>query len=118
MDREKMVEAVARGIIASTFDEKSVVTSLEVWAEPHFRTLFCEYAQAAIAAYEAELEQAGFRIVPVEPTTQMLVAGRKQTFADMTGAHMGPSAENTYRAMIAAASEKPQSEVAISNDQR
>jgi hypothetical protein len=40
---------------------------------------------------------------PLEPTIEMLVAGRKQTFADMTGEHMGPSAENTWKAMWNAA---------------
>jgi hypothetical protein len=46
------------------------------------------------------LEERLARSVPREPTIEMLVAGRKQTFADMTGAHMGPSAENTWKAMF------------------
>lgn len=46
-------------------------------------------------------------LVPVDPTPEQLVAGRKRLFADMTGAHMGPSAENTYRAMLAAAPQQP-----------
>lgn len=48
----------------------------------------------------------GWVCVPVEPTGAQLMAGRKQLFADMAGAHMGPSAENTYKAMIAASQEK------------
>lgn len=70
-------------------------------------------AQYEALVYLAKLASArvldGWQLVPVEPTIEMLMAGRKQTFADMTGAHMGPSAENTYKAMLAAAP-KPETE--------
>ncbi|HEX9947376.1 MAG TPA: hypothetical protein VGA98_07545 [Allosphingosinicella sp.] len=50
----------------------------------------------------AVLVPLGWVATPEAPTAEMLVAGRKQTFADVTGPHLGPSAENTYRAMIEA----------------
>jgi hypothetical protein len=40
--------------------------------------------------------------VPVEPTAEMLIAGRKQCMQDMLGAHMGPNIENIWRAMVQA----------------
>lgn len=51
---------------------------------------------AAKAAILATLE--GIR----EPTIEALIAGRKQTFADMTGAHLGPNCERTWQAMLTA----------------
>ena len=36
---------------------------------------------------------------PRTPTPDMLMAGRKQTFADMTGEHCGPNTERTWQAM-------------------
>jgi hypothetical protein len=46
-----------------------------------------------------EWARAGLEVAR-EPSAEMLIAGRKQTFADTTGAHMGPSAERTHTAMI------------------
>lgn len=42
------------------------------------------------------------QIVPVTPTIEMLMAGRKQCMADMLSAHMGPNIENIWRAMVLA----------------
>jgi hypothetical protein len=36
----------------------------------------------------------------IEVTPGMLVEGRKQTFKDMTGPHLGPSVENTFNVML------------------
>lgn len=43
------------------------------------------------------------KVLQREPTQEMLIDGRKRTFKDMTAAHMGPSAENTFKAMWDAA---------------
>lgn len=47
------------------------------------------------------------KVVPIEPTVEMLVAGRKQCFADMVGPHMGPNIENIWRVMLAASPAAP-----------
>jgi hypothetical protein len=41
-----------------------------------------------------------------DPTTAMLIAGRKRLMADMTGAHMGPDCEATWVAMAEVAIEQ------------
>lgn len=51
----------------------------------------------------AERLTANQKVVPIEPTAEMLIAGRKQCFADMVGPHMGPNIENIWRVMLAAA---------------
>ena len=50
----------------------------------------------------------GWVLVPREPTMEMVIAGRKRIFADMTGPNMGPSAKGAYEAMLAAAPPTPQ----------
>lgn len=52
---------------------------------------------AAPAAFDAVMA------VLMEPDQPMLMAGRKQTFADMTGEHLGPNAERTFQAILRAA---------------
>lgn len=60
--------------------------------------------QLLLKLYKGEHET--MVIVPKEPTGAMLMAIRKQTIADMTGSHMGPSAENNHKAMIQASQEE------------
>lgn len=78
MDREKLVEAVARAIgEVAGFPFDDAFEHKAAWVRAHgekggrfhdinepFQSEFLEYAQAALEA----IEQAGFRIVPVEPT--------------------------------------------------
>lgn len=41
--------------------------------------------------------------VPIVPTVEMLIAGRKQCMADMIGEHHGPNIERIWKAMLKAA---------------
>lgn len=65
-------------------------------------------ALAIAEAVEKDLAE-GCLMVPSEGSIEQIIALRIQTVADMTGSHMGPHAENNYRAAIAAA---PQSNLA------
>lgn len=72
------------------------------------RRLFVRAANALEAAHPTlSGTPEGWRLVPIEPTPQMLSVARGQMVADMLGPHMGPNAENTYRVMIAAAPPPP-----------
>lgn len=112
VDREKLARAIADGI-GDNFDHAH--ESKSVWVatrgegggryrdinEPRKR----DYFDAADAVLSSIRDQ-GFVIVPREPTQKMLMAGRRQLFADMVGEHCGPSAENTYTAMISSLEEE------------
>ncbi len=57
-----------------------------------------------LATIELTLAQRDrFVLVPKEPTVEQLMAIRKRFMVDIQGAHMGPSAENSYRVALAAA---------------
>ena len=69
-------------------------------------------ADEAIAAYEAEQAAkavpAGFKLVPVEPTLEMLTAaGREDDKAFIDGMPHGATAADTWAAMLAAAPTPP-----------
>ena len=83
-------------------------------------TLPADYAREALAAYEAlaahDAEQAqaakavpaGFKLVPVEPTLEMLTAaGREDDKAFIDGMPHGATAADTWAAMLAAAPTPP-----------
>ena len=44
----------------------------------------------------------GWVSVPIEPTVEMLMAGRKRLMIDMSSSYMGPNTAETYKAIIAA----------------
>ena len=66
-------------------------------------------ARAAIAAHTAALQEAGFAIVPREPTDEMVLDGRGKLYVDLWGGILADDIKDAYRAMIAAAPSPPSS---------
>ena len=87
-DQTDLVEAVARACAASD-DETAGARYTNYWAD---------MARAALAAIEA----AGWRVVPVEPTEAMKVAGLKQAMMAEPDGFIN-QAIAAYVAMLAAA---------------
>ena len=70
------------------------------------RSAMVAYARAALAACSVVL--AGFKLVPVEPTLEMLTAaGREDDKAFIDGMPHGATAADTWAAMLAAAPTPP-----------
>lgn len=96
MSEESMVERVARALWEARSDDE------RAWEEvsPGERKVTLRRARTAIAAHIAALSEAGYAIVPREPTEEMLQRG----LAAWGGfAKSGNKLCAAYRAMIGAA---------------
>lgn len=90
MQREKIVEAMARGMQAECPDYFGLT-----WDKtpPRAQARYERYAEAALTAHDAWLGANGLAVVPVEPTEVMRLEG-VMNFGDV---------RDIYRAMLAAA---------------
>jgi hypothetical protein len=92
-DRDKLIEAMARGLCKSEWPsgtERDYDMMWEGWVTD---------AQAALAAIEAN----GFAVVPREPTVKMVAAGFHEYVLRPSGTDGMELIDYCYRAMIAAA---------------
>lgn len=89
---------------------KDLPDGCEGWLEPLDERI--AELRAALAAHDAEQAAkavpAGFKLVPVEPTLEMLTAaGREDDKAFIDGMPHGATAADTWAAMLAAAPTPP-----------
>ena len=85
-------EVIAGAIAESDRNKESGVRMADLWGNESYRRTVTKHADAALAA----IKQAGFVVVPAEPTEAMISAGLP--IADLDSGHP----EDIYRAMIEA----------------
>lgn len=98
---EKALEAAARALcIQDDVDPDGVSYDRTGRDFPNYYVVTAE-AEAAITAYISAIEEAGFVVVPREPTEAMFAKGQDVVDdASAVGCH--PDPDDIYRAMLAA----------------
>lgn len=90
MTREELIEVMARAMLADELTVRPTLTFDPAWQQES--DIWLSNAKAALAAIEA----AGVRLVPVEPSRQMLIAAHMVERDDIE------LTEDEHRAMYAA----------------
>jgi hypothetical protein len=98
MQRNELVEAMARGIAAADANPDAGLRDL--WHVEGYRATVIKLAQAALAAIEAQ----GLAVVPVEPTEGMVSAGIVERHEQPCPEAWSLATANIYRAHLLAAS--------------
>lgn len=82
MDDAKVIEPVAQAIFDAVPYAGSPGRPIPEKVKPYYN----EMAVAAITAHKAALAEAGYVIVPMEPTTEMVAAAERNFFEHMPDA--------------------------------
>ena len=103
-DTDALVEEIAKAMFVRPFRDGPVQLSVAVpsWGGvgAHKREEFRNHARAALSAIEA----AGWRVVPVEPTQEMIEAGLEgEVVRDSSGTSWRSPTAYVYSAMLSAA---------------
>ena len=89
-----------------TLDEKALAAAKKAYLDTTYgRGVSDDVVEAAITAYLSAREAQGYVEVPVEPTPEMLDAGRRNLNGSKAAKPVG-LARHAYRAMLAARPQK------------